>query len=91
MSTWCVTCKMYSRNVQGTFFMLGFPVTPNLLSEIWLASCNPETFNSRKTLESVDAQPLIIGDKVFSAELKVNNNSFRLFDEFSATVIDEAA
>ena len=65
--------------------MLGFPLTPNLLSEIWLASCNPETFNNRKTLESVDFPPLFVGGKVFSAKLTVNKNSFRLCDEFSAS------
>ena len=63
-------------------FMLWFPLIPNLLSEVWLALCNPETFNNRKTLESVDFPP---------CKLKVNNNNFRLYDEFSATVIDETA
>ena len=63
-------------------FMLGFPLTPNLLSEIWLALCNPETFDNKKTLESVYFPP---------CKQQVNNNSFRLCDEFSATVIDETA
>ena len=54
--------------------------------------CNPETFNNRKTLESVDFPPLILGDmNVFRAKLIVNINSFQLCDEISATVIDEAA
>ena len=69
-----------------------FHLTPNQLSEIWLALCNPETFNNRKTLESVDFQPSFLSDrKVLRKKLKVNINNFQLCDEFSAPVADEAA
>ena len=68
---------MFSRNVQG------------ICNE---ALCNPETFNNRNTLELVGFTPLFLGErKVFRAKLKVNINSFRLCDEFSATIIDEAS
>ena len=91
MVTWSVTCKKHSGNVHGIIYA-GFPLTPNQLSEIWLVLCNPETFNNRKTLESVDFPPLFLSNrKVFRAKLKVNTNSFQLCDEFSATLVDEAA
>ena len=54
--------------------------------------CNPETFNNNKTLELVDFPPLFLGDrKVFRAKLKISINRFRLWDEFSAAVLNEAA
>ena len=74
------------------YVMWDLPLTLSQLSEIWLLLCNPETFNNSKTLALVDFTPLFLGDrKVFRAKLKVNINNFWLCDEFSATVIDEAA
>ena len=71
--------------------MVWFPPTPKQLSEIWFVLCNTETFNNRKTLESVDFPPLFLSDrKVFRVILKVNTNSFQLCDEFIVTVVDEA-
>lgn len=42
---------------------MGFSLTLNHFSEIWLALCNAETFSNRKTLESTDFPPLFLGVK----------------------------